>query len=136
MSASNRFPWKHCLALTAALLLPVWASSALSGPAASLTGSGVEVPAPQPSSLTVPAGEELGRRNLGHIVRTVPARKGLAVIADFADARLEDWRGPGIRSVAQLRTQLQHRHRQDMLRQSEPGAPEERLLTPPINAPA
>lgn len=33
-------------------------------------------------------------------------RKGLAVIADFADARLEDWRGEGINSVAELSDQL------------------------------
>ena len=66
----------------------------------------------------MPAGEGLGRRNLGHIVRTVPARKGLAVIADFADARLEDWRGPGIRSVAQLQAQLQRVEQREQQRAS------------------
>lgn len=33
-------------------------------------------------------------------------RKGLAVIADFADARLEDWQGDGINNVAELSDQL------------------------------
>lgn len=37
---------------------------------------------------------------------TAAVRKGLAVIADFADARLEDWTGPGFRTEADLRAQL------------------------------
>ncbi|MCD6061946.1 MAG: carbohydrate-binding, CenC-like protein [Moraxellaceae bacterium] len=36
----------------------------------------------------------------------VAHRKGVAVIADFADARLEDWTGPGINSAAEFQTEL------------------------------
>lgn len=36
----------------------------------------------------------------------VQHRRGLAVIADFADNRLEDWQGEGIRSVSELASQL------------------------------
>jgi hypothetical protein len=39
-------------------------------------------------------------------VPLVTHRRGLAVIADFSNARLEDWHGAGIRSVAQLKDQL------------------------------
>lgn len=42
----------------------------------------------------------------GQLSPDVTHRKGLAVIADFSNVRLEDWRGPGISSVAQLRDQL------------------------------
>ena len=37
---------------------------------------------------------------------TAAIRKGLAIITDFADRRLEDWAGPGFRSVDDLRAQL------------------------------
>jgi hypothetical protein len=50
--------------------------------------------------------ESAGRDSLGRLVPLVAHRRGLAVIADFADARLEDWHGPGISSVAQLKGQL------------------------------
>jgi hypothetical protein len=42
----------------------------------------------------------------GAVVRRVPHRTGLAVIADFSDTSLEDWQGPGIASVEQLEEQL------------------------------
>jgi M6 family metalloprotease-like protein len=42
----------------------------------------------------------------GSLASPVARRKGLAVVADFADARLEDWQGPGIKNVAQLEDQL------------------------------
>jgi M6 family metalloprotease-like protein len=35
-----------------------------------------------------------------------PGRRALAVIADFAGTRLEDWHGPGFDSVAKVRAQL------------------------------
>ncbi len=35
-----------------------------------------------------------------------PQKRGIAVIADFADRRLEDYTGDGVTSVAELRTQL------------------------------
>jgi M6 family metalloprotease-like protein len=37
---------------------------------------------------------------------TAPVRKGLAVITDFADRTLETWTGAGIKTVADLSTQL------------------------------
>ncbi len=36
----------------------------------------------------------------------VPVRRALAVITDFADTRLESWTGPGFRSEADVRAQL------------------------------
>ena len=42
---------------------------------------------------------------------TAAIRKGLAVIADFADRRLEDWTGSGFRSVDDLRAQLDEMER-------------------------
>ncbi len=58
------------------------------------------------------------RRRLGDRVESLhthyiaPFRKGLAIITDFADRRLEDWTGPGMKSVddlsAQLRSMEQH----------------------------
>lgn len=47
-----------------------------------------------------------GRDYKGPLIQRVLHRKGLAVIADFSNARLEDWQGSGIRSVAQLKDQL------------------------------
>ena len=40
------------------------------------------------------------------VIRHVRHRRGLAVIADFTDTRLEDWSGEGLRSVPQLVSQL------------------------------
>jgi hypothetical protein len=60
---------------------------------------------------------ELIRRvgNVSDSVRvqyTAPVRKGLAIITDFADRGLEDWTGPGMKSVddvsLQLRTMEDH----------------------------
>ena len=51
-------------------------------------------------------GRTEGRDSLGPLVPLVTHRRGLAVIADFSNARLEDWHGAGIRSVAQLKDQL------------------------------
>jgi M6 family metalloprotease-like protein len=52
------------------------------------------------------------RRRLGSVVETAtaeytaPIRKGLLVIADFADRTLETWQGEGFTSVADVRRQL------------------------------
>ena len=37
---------------------------------------------------------------------TAPVRKGLAIIADFSDRRLEDWAGAGMKSIDDLSAQL------------------------------
>jgi hypothetical protein len=56
-------------------------------------------------------------RRIGTIVDHVDAeytaaiRKGLAIITDFADRRLEDWTGPGFQRVADLRAQLDEMER-------------------------
>ena len=56
-------------------------------------------------------------RRIGTIVDHVDAeytaatRKGLAVITDFADRRLEDWAGPGLQRVNDLRAQLDEMER-------------------------
>ena len=56
-------------------------------------------------------------RRIGTIVDHVDAeytaaiRKGLAIITDFADRRLEDWTGVGFRSVDDLRGQLDEMER-------------------------
>jgi hypothetical protein len=42
---------------------------------------------------------------------TVPIRKGLAVITDFADRRLEDWTGPGFQDVDDVRAELDEMER-------------------------
>ena len=39
---------------------------------------------------------------------TAAVRKGLAIITDFADRRLEDWTGPGMRSVDDVSVQLRN----------------------------
>lgn len=52
------------------------------------------------------------RRRIGALIDvvsvryTAPIRKGVAVITDFADRRLEDWTGPGITGVDALAAQL------------------------------
>ena len=56
-------------------------------------------------------------RRIGTVVDSASAeytaaiRKGLAVITDFANRRLEDWTGPGFRSVDDLRAQLSEMER-------------------------
>jgi hypothetical protein len=52
------------------------------------------------------------RRQLGAVIDTVrvqyvaPIRRGLLVVTDFADRRLEDWAGDGFKSVDDVRVQL------------------------------
>ncbi len=52
------------------------------------------------------------RRRAGSLVESVnvpyiaPVRRGVLVITDFTDRRLEDWTGPGMRSVADISIQL------------------------------
>ena len=48
----------------------------------------------------------MSRALAGPPAKPLHLRKGLAVIADFADARLEDWQGDGINNVAELSDQL------------------------------
>jgi M6 family metalloprotease-like protein len=51
-------------------------------------------------------------RRIGNLIEgadveyTAAIRKGIAIITDFADRRLEDWTGVGFRSVADVRAQL------------------------------
>jgi hypothetical protein len=42
------------------------------------------------------------------VLYTAAVRKGLAIITDFADRRLEDWTGPGMTSVDEVSAQLRN----------------------------
>lgn len=53
-----------------------------------------------------PKGLVQKKSHRGPMLPYVRHRRGLAVIADFSDTRLEDWSGDGVRNVAQLSTQL------------------------------
>jgi hypothetical protein len=81
----------------------VYASESL-GPATSHMVSGLPL---NGAALFVEVRRRVGSTyDASRVQYTAPIRKGLAVITDFADRRLEDWTGPGIRSVDDLTGQL------------------------------
>lgn len=61
---------------------------------------------PTASGSGTPLGAASAPHFKGPLLARHTARKGLAVIADFADTRLEDWQGDGIKNESELSIQL------------------------------
>ncbi|MDO9215723.1 MAG: hypothetical protein Q7U14_00540 [Lacisediminimonas sp.] len=95
-----------------ALCLPVQAAAsnnpAPAAPAANQSAPGALKPEVDRRLFGSGAPPSLVRKHhfRGLVAPHVPHRRGLAVIADFSDAQLENWQGAGIHSVSELSSQL------------------------------
>jgi hypothetical protein len=109
LAATAMFSWdgigeEHWLRVgTAPGATDVYASDSL-GPATSHTVTGLPL---NGATLFVEVHRRVGTTvDVARGRYTAPIRRGLAIITDFADRRLEDWTGGGISSVGDLSEQL------------------------------